>query len=625
VQAGGLFMRHAGSGAAMALVAMLVAGAGQAGADDKAHAAAAKPLPCNDALKAAFRPDRLTTVVAVKAFRKGDPLLMTGTATLQTPRAANDLCMVKLNVGPGNPGPVGAPSTSPGIGIEVWLPTPGNWNGRVHAVGGNGWSGGNAGSPIRIANAMYTADIAATEGSVTSSCDSGHSGMTPGLTDVPASNGAFAFDPDGTLSKAQWKDFSSRSLHEQAVKTKALATVYYGRAPRHSYFEGVSQGGRQGLKLAQEFPADYDGIVANAPAINWSQFFTAMSYPQIIAQRELGGVPLTEAQQDLVGNAAIHACDVVGGQHLGYIMDMPACRYDPTLDVAVLCPSDGGKNTTADCVTKVQANVINKLWYGNTADGSVPSPAVDNGWDKELDAVHRWYGHPRGTSLYNASIRRLFPMMAPVATPGKSGPPTGGRAGGHDQLAIELQNPTIAGRGFNNASGDGADLWKTLSYAQFNNAFDRGLALQPVLDHINTDNPDLSAFKARGGKLLTWHGYNDEAIPVQGSIQYYRKVIEKLGGLVNVQSFYRFYLVPGYGHNGMQGTTDPEANPPILARGQFYPLMVDWVEKGIAPDRVELVSPTDKPVRITQPICPYPQKATYQGGDPRVTTSFACS
>src|SRR5439155_1314398 len=141
------------------------------------------------------------------------------------------------------------PSTSRGIGLEIWLPSPANWNNRIHALGGNGWSGGNAGSPKRISNAMNAADIAATEGSVTSTSDSGHSGTTPGMPDVPASGGDFAMDPDGTLSKAQLRDFSSRSLHEQALKTKALAAAYYGRAAKHAYFDGQSQGGRQGLRL----------------------------------------------------------------------------------------------------------------------------------------------------------------------------------------------------------------------------------------------------------------------------------------------------------------------------------------------------------------------------------------
>ncbi|MFS2051804.1 hypothetical protein ACEN8K_23235 [Variovorax sp. CT11-76] len=101
--------------------------------------ASAAPLACDDTLKANFKPDALTTVVAVKAFKKGDALILGGTATGATPLAANDVCMVKLNVGPGNPGPADAPSTSPGIGIEVWLPAKAAWNSRVHALGGGGW------------------------------------------------------------------------------------------------------------------------------------------------------------------------------------------------------------------------------------------------------------------------------------------------------------------------------------------------------------------------------------------------------------------------------------------------------------------------------------------------------
>jgi hypothetical protein len=592
-----------------------------AGSVAPAAAAQAKTLRCDDSIKTAFKPDSVTTVIAVKSFQKGEPLILSGTPTERTPIAVNNLCLVKLNVGPGNPGPANAPSTSPGIGIEVWLPTPANWIGRVHAIGGNGWSGGNAGSPTRIANSMNAAGIAATEGAVTSTCDSGHSGVNPSYPDIATTNAAFAMDPDGTLSKAQWRDHSIRSVHEQAVKTKALATSYYGSAPKHSYFDGGSQGGRQGYKLAQEYPADYDGIAAIYPAINWTRWSMGDLYARIVFQRDLAGVVLTEAQQDLVSNAAIQACDVVGGQHLGYVMDPAACRYDPTRDPSVLCTTDGGTNTTADCVTKVQAGAVNKIWYGITADGSVPSPAVDNGWDKEPAGARRWYGPPRGASLYNAGLRRIF---GGAGTGPRRTAETDRGAGG-DMVALALQNPTMAGPEFKNASGDGQGLWLTLSYAQFANAFDRAVALQPLFNDVDAVNPDLSAFKARGGKLLTWHGLDDAVVHTQGTIQYYRRVIDKMGGLANVQSFYRLYLVPGIGHSSANGTANPDANPPSVGAMTFYDLMVNWVEKGIAPERVEVESPAGTPGRIGQPICPYPQKASYQAGDPRVTTSYVCA
>jgi pimeloyl-ACP methyl ester carboxylesterase len=583
-------------------------------------AAAAKPLACDDSLKTAFKPDELTTVVAVKAFKKGDPLLVSGTPTEKTPRAANDLCMIKLNVGPGNPGPTDAPSTSAGIGIEVWLPTAANWNGRIHNFGGNGWSGGVAGSPTLIANLMNSAATAATEGAVTSTCDSGHSGVNPARPEIPGAGGAFGMDPGGTLSKAQWRDFSWRSMQQQALKTTALATAYYGRAPKYSYFDGTSQGGRQGLKLAQQFPELFDGVVATAPAINWMRF--SLGYTQAVTQHDLGGVPLTEAQQDLVSMAAIHACDVVGGQHLGYVMDPAACRYDPTQDTNVRCTTDGGKNTTPDCVTRVQARAINKMWYGVTADGSVPSPAIDNGWDKDLEGVHRWFGPARGASLYNASLRKIFPTLAirPPAGAGRS-------VVGSDWVALVLQDPKMAGPDFKNASGDGQGLSSTLSYAQLDDVLARGLAMQPAFEHFNSDNPDLSAFKARGRKLLTVHGLDDVAIPVQGTIRYYKQVAEKLGGLANVQSFYKLYLIPGVGHQlTLNGTANPDANPPRFTQQRAYELMVNWVENGVVPsDRIDIESPPGTPDRITQPVCLYPQKPKYKSGDPRVATSYTCS
>lgn len=393
--------------------------------------ALAQALNCDDSIKTKFAPDAQTSVILVKAFKKGDKVMLSGSNPARSPTAANDVCLVKLMVGPGNPGPADAPSTSAGIGIEVWLPSPANWNQRVHAMGGGGWQGGTAGLPTDIAS-PYALAVAVNEGAVSSTTDTGHatnSGNTPG---VAMSSGDFAMNPDGTINQVLWKDFAVRSMHEQAVKTKALATAYYGMAPKFSYWEGASTGGRQALNLAQNHPEDFDGIIGNLPALNWTRLLTGDLYAQVVFQRDLGGIRLTDAQQDLASNAAIHACDVVGGQHLGYIMDQAACRYDPTSDPEVLCGNDGGKNSTPDCLTKGQATALNKIWYGMTTDGSVPSPATDNGWNMELNSKQRWYGPARGTSLYNA----FFTRMLGVDT-GLTG--ASGFLLGSDQVALELQ------------------------------------------------------------------------------------------------------------------------------------------------------------------------------------------
>jgi feruloyl esterase len=415
-----------------------------------------------------------------------------------------------------------------------------------------------------------------------------------------------------------WRDFSSRSVHEQAMKTKALATLFYGHAPKFTYWDGSSMGGRQALNLAQRNPNDYDGILANLPAIYFTHMAAAGLYPQIVYQHDLGGKPLSEGQLDLVSNAAINACDVVGGQHMGYILDPGACRYDPTKDKAVLCNSAGGTNATTDCFTKVQANVVNKIWYGPTSDGSVPSPSTDNGWQKDPLGVRKWFGLPRGTSLYDQHYSTLAHTNAGWANPGGPAPIS------VDTVALMLEEPAIATPAFHNAKSNGMDKWKTLTYAELTAAIQRGEAMQAQFDYLDTDNPDLSAFKAHGGKMLAWQGLNDEMIPVQGTIHYYRSVIAQMGGLAKVQDFYRFYLVPGNGHGPYNGTSNKDAHPPALAGHQLYDRLVDWVENGNAPESIEITAGLDSPVKRTAPLCAYPQMIRYVSGDPNLASSFIC-
>ena len=558
--------------------------------------------------QALFPPDDLTTVTLVRPFAKGDPLVLSEPATDQSPRAPDDLLLVKLIVGPGNPGPADALSTSPGIGIEIWLPRAERWDGRIHTIGGlGGFDGGEHASVAHI-GWFYAALTASAEGSVSASTDSGHAPR----------NGAWAMNPDGSSATQLWIDYSHRAMHEMAVKTKAITAAYYGRAPHHCYYEGVSTGGRHGYRLAQQYPDDYDGIIANLPAINWTEWVISNLYRKLVVQRDLGGVPLTEEQMDLVSNAAIHACDVVGGEHLGYVMDQEACRYDPTKDPGVLCVSDGGASTSPHCVTMAQAQALNKMWYGVTTDGSVPDPAEDNGAGPVLAGKHLWFGPARGTSLYNAHFSKQDPFMREVL---QEMARTGDDPGA-DTVALILNDASIAGPQFRNASGNGQARWRDMSYADLADAFRRGIAREPDFANLASDDPDLSAFRNRGGKFLSWHGWNDEAIPVQGTMHYYERVMERMGGAEAVQRFFKLYLVPGGGHMSPHGTSNPDANPPIVAPGQFYRLIVDWVEKGIEPDRIEIRSPSAKPVEIGQPLYPYPRKAIHAGGDPRKAESY---
>lgn len=562
-------------------------------------------LQCDDSLKTAFRPDANTTVTLVKFFKQGEALALSGTpASPAPPAAASDVCLVKLNVGPGNPGPADAPSTAAGIGLEIWLPTAAKWNKRIHALGGGGWAGGTAISSLTVIGSLNAASVAASEGAVSGVTDTGHT----------VTSGAFAMNPDGSINTRLWTDFASRGIHELALKTKALAAGFYGEPQRFAYWNGCSTGGRQGHMLAQAHPADFDGILAGAPAFNWTKFITAELYPQLAQQLDLGFVPLTPGQLNLASSAAVSACETnLHGGRDGYDSDPSRCNYDPTRDASVLCTAAGGTNATADCLTFAQANVINKIWYGQTVDGSVPSPAVDNGYAIHPLGAQLWFGLTRGTNLLGlANSSAGTPLPFTIAT---------------DQVALNLQDPRIATPAFLNASGNGQNRWRNLSFSGLADAFKQGVALQTVFANINTDNPDLTAFRDRGGKLLMYHGTADQLIPVQGSLNYYNRAATVTGGIASTQNFYHFFLVPGMGHcsgvgsvNGRAGVSPP-ANPPLPAAGQLYAALTDWVEKGVAPSTIPVTTPDGT---ISRPLCLYPKKLTYLSGSTASAASFTC-
>ena len=562
-------------------------------------------MQCDDSIKTGFSPDSNTTVLLVRAFAKGEPLILTSEPTEATPIALNDLCMVKLNVGPGNPGAPGSPSTSAGIGIEIWLPSAANWNERIHVAGNGGWAGGAQGSTTELANSLMVvpAQIAGLEGAVSASNDTGHSFEVPGYENPAGGNGSFSFRPDGTLNTALWYDFSRRGIHEMAVKTKALTEYYYGRPAKYSYWDGFSTGGRQGMMEAQASPEDFDGILVGAPAINWSRFITSYVYPSLLIQQQLDGVAPTKAQLDLISNAAIAACGTVGGQDMGYIVDPFACTYNPETDRSILCGADGGNAPDAACVTRALANVVNKSWYGLTLEGTVPDPRLRNEFSAPLADNQRWFGHTRGTDL----------QFALAASPMQLGA---------DMVAHAFGDPTLATPALVNETGDGADGWKDMSIDRLNEAFDINLEKQDLYAGINTDNPDLRPFRNHGGKLLMYHGLADQLIPPQGSIHYYERVIAEMGGLDQVQDFYRLYLVPGMAHDFANGTSNPDATPPLPTRDQLYAALTAWVERGEAPGRLQTVALSD--ASRTGAICPYPARATYGGGSPTAADSYQC-
>lgn len=606
-----LRFKQASALAAVAISTLFVVGCGGGGGGASSTSQSSSPLACDSSITANFKPDANTSVLLVKAFKAGDSIALSNTLTSPTPPVAGaNVCLVKLLVGPGNPGPASAASTSAGIGIEIWLPDPSAWNNVIRAMGSGGWAGGVHADPTQIGSrAQFMPAIPS--GYVVVASDHGHALLN---------NGSFAMNPDGSINTTLWQDFAERSLHEMAVKSKALVQAYYGQKQKYTYWDGFSTGGRQGLKLAQKYPNDFDGILAGSPAINWTKFITGELYPQVAMQRELGA-PIASAKLNFVGGAAVKSCDTLG---LGFLVDPLQCRYDPTKDANVLCSGATGNgvvgtSTSSSCVSTAEARVINQIWYGQTAAGAFPDPASDNGGSASLGSTdHLWWGLTRGTNLAQ-SLAGTTPFS--IST---------------DQVALELQDPGYAGTTFTNATGNGSNKWKALDYAGLATAYYQGLALQPYFSNINTDSTDLSAVRDAGVKVLTYHGLADDKIMPQGSVNYFSRVSAAMGGNAAIQSFYRLFLVPGLAHDSTLATSasiDPATNANLSASkvplpkylngsDDLFKALRNWVENGVAPTRIEITSSDSS---VSMPLCSYPQKASYSGsGSVKSTSSYSC-
>src|SRR5437899_9481392 len=234
------------------------------------------------------------------------------------------------------------------------------WNGKNRDLGGGGYAG--------------------SVGGVTSSTNLGYVGTSTDTGHSAALGGSFALNPDGTLNYGLIEDFASDGIHEQHVWGVNLAKTYYGAEPTRKYWMGCSTGGRQGHYQAQNFPGDFDGILAGANGYNWDRFITAELWPAVVMNQEVGA-PIASAKLNAVTSAALAACDAqdaIPGD--GIVQDRRACTYNAT---SFVCTSNGGPSSDPNCLTPPEARAVNKIWDGpNDANGN-----------------REWYGLERGASL----------------------------------------------------------------------------------------------------------------------------------------------------------------------------------------------------------------------------------
>lgn len=393
-------------------------------------------------------------------------------------------------------------------------------------------------------------------------------GYAAGATDTghEGGRGTFALDSNGHLNWQAIRDNAHVGIHEMTATGKALTEAMYGAAPRYSYFYGCSTGGRQGLMEAQRYPQDYDGIVAGAPAINWPKLMMQSMWGTL--QMDVSGDTVPACKLAAATTAAIEACDAIDGVKDGVIEDPDRCHYDPK---ALVGTSAGECGT----FTEADAQVIRKIWDG----------------PRREDGSFLWYGQSRGADLRALSASRGTPLQPqPFA------------------FTVDWLRYFITENPQYDAS--------TITSAAYQRFWDQSLEEYGLV--IGTDNPDLTAFRDRGGKAILWHGWADQLITAEGTINYYQRLQERMGGANKTSQFARFFLAPGVAH--CAGGAGP--NP----YGQLDAVRT-WVEDGKAPETLTAARRDQKgAITRSRPLCQYPMVAKYNGsGSTDDAANFVCS
>jgi feruloyl esterase len=474
-----------------------------------------------DRLKDLKLPD--TTITAVESVAAG-PFALPNPGSNPAQRTQDTAARCRVTA-------IIRPSPDSQIEIEVWMPASG-WNGKFLAVGNGGWSGSiNYGGLISGLR----------EGYATASTDTGHKG----------GRGTFVLGhPEKVI------DFGHRAVHEMTVKAKAIIGEFYKGAPRRSYWMGCSSGGKQGLKEAQMYPADFDGIIAGAPANNWSRLSAALLLAGVTNLKDPEAT-IPQSKLGVIRTAVLAACDTLDGVKDGILNDPRSCAFDPS---AIACKGADAP----DCLTPKQVETA-KAVYGPLKDPN------------------------SGKVLYPGLARSSEFAWVPAL-------------GGPEPFAIAFDHFRYF------VHEDPNWDWRAFDVA-------RDLAKSEEKDkHIAALSPDLKAFKARGGKLLLWHGWIDQLIAAENTINYYNSVLALMGP--KQDDWMRLFMAPGMLH--CSGGPGPDHFNALAA-------LERWVEKGIAPAQIEAFHVSENRVDISRPLCPYPQAAEYVGaGSIYDAANFTC-
>ena len=434
--------------------------------------------------------------------------------------------------------------------FELKLPLPGDWNQKFFFYA----CGGFCGFVIKDA-----CNLGLARGYASATGNGGH-------------DSALGFDGIWAANAPELQeDFGWRSNHVVTLITKAITTHYYGKPIKYSYMVGNSKGGQAVLLEAQRFPEDFDGLMPSAPVYDYTgrNTIAAAWFAQAVSDGH-GGSVLNADAAEAVHKSVLKHCGAQAGVEEGLVTDPPSCKWQPEM---VACGS--GSNAT-DCLNAKQVAAIKRLMAPATnSKGEVLYaypyiPGTETQW-----AGWNYFGAPSPAyppRFANMDLPRRYLRYFVDEKIRVKG----------DALSFDFdRDPATFGRA--------RRIYDATSY-------------------------DLRAFKARGGKILLWHGWADGAIPATSSIGYYEGVTKLMGGRKQTEEFFRLFLVPGVHHGG---------GGPGLSEFDALTALENWVEKGQAPEKLIASRSSNGVVERSRPIFPYPVLARYSGkGDPRQAASF---
>ena len=435
------------------------------------------------------------------------------------------------------------------INFELGLPTA--WNGKFYHAGGGGFVGSIPSTAAGLAR-----------GYASVATDTGHVGVG-----VPALDGSWALDrPDRQVN------FGHRAIHVVTVAGKEIARRAYGKRAKYSYFQGCSNGGRQALQEAQRYPEDFDGIIAGAPALDWTGLMTGFNWDS----QALRAAPIPPEKLTLIAQGAVARCDAQDGLVDGLISDPLRCDFDPAV---LTCNGPDAPG----CLTPAQVQAVKKVYAGpSNSRGKQLHPGFPPGAEDGGTGWQTWISGP--TAL---------------------GPPVNG-----NPLQFTFQDHYLKYFVFSNPAYDSMTF-----------DFDRDpRALRATGQFLNATDADLAGFRRNGGKLLLWHGWADHALMAERTIQYYEDVVSGLDRHTKASSFVRLFLAPGMHHCG--GGPGPNTIDTLIP-------LENWVEKGETPRRIIATkyvnNVPDQGVERTRPLCAYPKVARYVGrGSIDDAANFEC-